>query len=104
LASVIILGALTYISYIYSKQAAIELVGKTIQYLPLKTVKLTKAPFDRKYPVWRFKFSCIGAFDEEFEIYTTVQGNIEVTNPRNLQSLLRKFENMEVHPYSGCGS
>lgn len=47
-----------------------------------------------------FRFSYPDSFDEEFEIYTTVFGNIEITNPKDLEQQLRKFEKIKPHPYS----
>lgn len=100
---VIIAGALAYSSYLYSKKAAIELVGETIQYFPITTAKITIAPFHRKYPVWMFSFSHADIFDAEFEIYTTVFGNIEITNPKNIEHRLREIEKLPIHPYSREG-
>jgi hypothetical protein len=47
-----------------------------------------------------FKFSCPGSFDEDFYIYTTLLGDVTVTNPPDLENRLRKFEKLETHPYS----
>ncbi|MFZ2630614.1 MAG: hypothetical protein WA081_03505 [Desulfosalsimonadaceae bacterium] len=50
-----------------------------------------------------FRFSHPEIFDVEFVIYTTFFGNIEITNPKDIESRLRKYENLPIHPYSREG-
>ncbi|WP_321530700.1 hypothetical protein [uncultured Desulfuromonas sp.] len=75
-------------------------MGETLQYFSLSQVRITLVPFHRKYPVWMFRFSFPDSFDEKFEIYTSIFGNIEMTNPRDIEHRLREFEKIVPHPYS----
>jgi hypothetical protein len=98
-----LVGALSYFSYSYSKHNAEKLVGTSLQYFPLSKTVILVAPFHRKYPVWMFTFSNPSEFDAEFEIYVTTFGKIELTNPKDLEQRLRKYETLNEYPYPKGG-
>ena len=96
----ILLGLLVFPSHYISKQNAKEIVGDTLKYFRLTKTRIEIEPLKRNRLVWMFKFSCPGSFDEDFYIYTTLLGDVALTNPPDLKNRLRKFEELETHPYS----
>lgn len=78
------------------------MVGSSIQYFPLSKTMLTLTSLNgRMKPAWMFRFSYPYSFDEEFEIFTNVFGNIEKIYPsKDIESYLRKLEKLKIHPYS----
>lgn len=91
--------ALTCSSYILSRQAANKLVGKSLDYVELSSVRITTEPFKR-VPAWRFGYSNPDVFEDEFEVYTSLFGYVVLTNPRDLAIRLRSLEKLEVYPYT----
>jgi hypothetical protein len=76
------------------------MVGDNMKYVYLNKVRITIDPFEGKKIVWLFKYSVPNTFDEDFYIYTTLFGDIERTNPIDLEDRLRRFEKLDIHPYS----
>jgi len=98
----LLLGILSFSSYFLSKRAAEQFVGETLQYFPLSRAVLLPPPISRNGLVWWFTFSDTDphTFDDGFEIYTNVLGEVVRTNPTDIWNRLREWENLEVHPYS----
>jgi hypothetical protein len=94
------LAGLLLTSFIVSKETAFKMVGDNMKYVYLNKVSITIDPFEGKKIVWLFKYSVPNTFDEDFYIYTTLFGDIERTNPRDLEDRLRRFEKLDIHPYS----
>ena len=89
-----LIALLSFGSFYRSKYTALELVGETIKDYPLSRAKITILLGDKIMVVWDFKFSLPGSFDEEFYVYTSLWGSIYETNPRDLESRLRKEEKL----------
>jgi len=98
--AITLLGILLFYSYYSSRQSAKELVGASLDYVQLTETRITIEPFEKNQIVWVFKFSHPGSFDEEFFIYTTLWGRVALTNPRDIENRLRRFEKLEVYPYT----
>ena len=98
---ILILVSLTLLSYHHAKRTAEQLVGESLQYFPLSYSMITLLPQTGIKPLWMFRFSYPYAFDEEFEIFTSLTGSIEATYPRrDIEKYLRKIEKYKIHPYS----
>ncbi len=93
-----VFGVLSFYSYYSSKQAANELVGKSIDYFELTETRIAIEPFEKKL-VWSFKFSRPKSTDEGFTIYTALWGSVALTNPSDLENRLRRLEKLGVSPY-----
>ena len=78
-------------------------MGETLKYFPLSKSGLVIEPYEKKQIVWEFKFSLPDAFDEDFFIYTSLLGDILVTNPKDIVERLRGLEELDPHPYSKEG-
>jgi hypothetical protein len=85
----ILLGGLSLASFYASKLSAEKLVGDSLANFPLTKTMIAIEPFKRNQLVWLFKFSHPGSFDEDFYIYTTLWGNIALTNPKDLKERLK---------------
>lgn len=96
------MGVFSIFSYMLSKRAAEKSVGETLQYFPQSRAVFLPPPVSRNGFVWWFTFSDTDphTFDDGFEIYTNVLGKVVRTNPADLGNRLRKWESLEVHPYS----
>ncbi len=93
----ILIALLSLCSFYRSKLTAEALVGDTIKDYPLSRSVITILAIEEKRQiVWDFKFSFPGSFDEEFYIYTTLWGKIVATNPRKLETMLRKLEIKQI--------
>jgi hypothetical protein len=92
---------LLYSSYRLSRSAADQLVGETLNYFTGCDAILALEPLKRDRIVWVFKYySSPFVFTDEFYIYTTLNGKIATTNPKDLKNRLRNLEKLRPHPYS----
>lgn len=96
---VLLLIALGGFSYLKSKSNAIDLIGDSLEYLPLERTEITIKPYKRTSIVWAFVFSPHES-SEDLYVYTNLFGGVESTEPNSLEKLLRCFEIQEYHPYS----
>lgn len=101
--ALILFALLAFASYRKSKATAIELVGDTLDYLPLSKSSISVDFFESKRIVWCFQFSLPNSVDEDIYVYTNLFGNVARTIPKDLENLLRCFERQEFHPYSKEG-
>jgi len=92
---------IVWLSYFNAKSTAESLVGTSIEYAQLSTIKV--GIIDGKRIVWIFRFSNSTVLDAEFDIYVSVLGELLQTNPTDLERRLRGMEKRETHPYSEKG-
>ena len=97
---VFIVAGLLCFSYSSSKKTAEKLVGPSLQYFVLTKARIVLQPINRKSIVWVFEFSHPSIMDAGFEIYTSLFGNLILTNPVDLKARLIANEKLKVHPYS----
>ena len=95
----IVVGLLCF-SYSSSKRTAEKLVGPSLQYFALTKARIELGPFQKNNIVWFFQFSHPSIMDAEFEIYTSLFGDLVLTNPKDLKNRLTANEKLEVNPYS----
>ena len=92
--------AVTWSSYANSKRTVDTIVGSSLQYFKLSKARLVLDPTRRKNVVWLFQYSHPTIFDADFEIYTSLLGDLYMTNPTDLYDRLRANEKKAVHPYA----
>jgi hypothetical protein len=95
----IIIAGILYFSYSKSMKTAKTLVGSSLEYFQLTKAKFSLDPVHKKSIGWAFEFSNPDAFDAGFEIYTSMFGQIVITNPTDLNDRLRGYEKLNIYPY-----
>ncbi len=88
-------------SYLNAKKTAETLVGTSIKYFQLKKVRISTNPIKKSELVWVFEFYHPNIIDADFDIYTSLLGKLELTNPIDLKDRLIANEKLDVNPYSG---
>lgn len=101
--TILFLGMLLFPSYYKSRSTAFDLVGDTIQFLPLSETRIKFVGSEGFSIMWMFKFSFPNSYDEDIYVYTSMTGGLKSTVPKGLDDLLRCFENLNYHPYSKEG-
>jgi len=96
----LLIAGVIWRSYSSSKNTADIVVGSSSQYFELSKARLVFDPTRRKVVVWYFQYSHPTVFDADFEIYTTLFGDLYMTNPTNLYDRLRANEKKVKHPYA----
>lgn len=100
--ALLLFGVLSFASYLVSKRNAEKFVGKTLEDYQLESAILALAPFDRKDITWRLSFSDLdpNSYDNGFIIYTTILGQLVITNPSDLGERLSNLEMTGIQPDS----